>query len=64
MCIRDRVETYAIGAHFGVSPGFNGDLIKIAEEQLSDLPYLPGISNPSQVMKCIKKRSRSSMNST
>ena len=49
------VETYAIGAHFGVSPGFNRDLIELAEEQLSDLPYLPGISNPSQVMICIKK---------
>ena len=50
------IETYAIGAHFGVSPGYNRDLIELAEEQLSDLPYLPGISNPSQVMKCIKKR--------
>jgi len=49
------VETYAIGAHFGVSPGFNRDLIELAEDQLSDLPYLPGISNPSQVMKCINK---------
>ena len=49
------VETYAIGAHFGVSPGYNRGLIEIAKGQLSDLPYLPGISNPSQIMKCINK---------
>jgi len=48
------VETYAIGANFGISPGLNEDLIDLIVNQYIDLPYMPGVSTPSEIMHCVR----------
>ena len=47
------VETYAIGANFGVSPGLNKELINLIVDKYIEMPYLPGVSNPSEIMYCV-----------
>ena len=37
----------AAGAKFGVAPGFNPDIIEIAEE--CDWPFIPGVCTPSEI---------------
>tara|TARA_Y200000002_G_scaffold367113_1_gene358807 strand:- start:293 stop:937 length:645 start_codon:yes stop_codon:yes gene_type:complete len=41
------VQVKEAGAHFGVSPGMNPDVIRKAEE--IDLPFAPGIATPSEL---------------
>ena len=47
------IESSAIGAHFAVSPGCNKALFEIAKDIHDNLPYMPGIANPSQIMSCL-----------
>ena len=47
------IESSALGAHFAVSPGLSKNLLEIAEDIKDEIPLLPGISNPSQIMSCI-----------
>ena len=47
------VETYAIGANFGVSPGLNKELINLIVDKYIEMPYVPGVSNPSEIMYCV-----------
>ena len=44
------VETYAIGANFGISPGLNKELINLIFDKYIEMPYIPGISNPSEIL--------------
>ena len=48
------VETYAIGANFGISPGLNEDLMDLIVNKYIDLPYMPGVSTPSEIMHCVR----------
>ena len=48
------IEAFSIGAHFGVSPGLSKDLIDVILDNDIDLPYMPGVSNPSEIMTCMK----------
>ena len=48
------IEAFSIGAHFGVSPGLSKDLTDLILDDNIDFPYLPGISNPSEIMACMK----------
>ena len=48
------VETYAIGANFGISPGLNEDLMDLIVNEYIDLPYMPGVSTPSEIMHCVR----------
>jgi len=48
------VETKAIGANFGVSPGLNKELINLIVDKYIEMPYVPGVSNPSEIMYCIQ----------
>ena len=48
------VETYAIGANFGISPGLNEDLMDLIVNKYIDLPYMPGVSTPSEIMYCVR----------
>ena len=48
------VETYAIGANFGISPGLNKELINLVVDKYIEMPYIPGISNPSEIMYCVQ----------
>lgn len=41
------------GAHMAVSPGSSDELLKAAAEQ--DLPFMPGIATPSELMHVISK---------
>jgi 2-dehydro-3-deoxyphosphogluconate aldolase / (4S)-4-hydroxy-2-oxoglutarate aldolase len=46
-------EIKAAGAHFAVSPGFSIDLSETAKTL--ELPYLPGVATPSEVMEAKKQ---------
>ena len=48
------IESFALGAHFGVSPGLSKDLTDLILDEGIDFPYMPGVSNPSEIMACIK----------
>ena len=48
------IEAFAIGAHFGVSPGLSKDLTDLILDDNIDFPYMPGVSNPSEIMACMK----------
>lgn len=45
-------ELHQIGADFAVSPGLSSDLVKRSREL--DLPFLPGVVTPSEVMKAME----------
>ena len=45
------VQVKEAGAHFGVSPGMNRNVIRKAEE--IDLPFAPGIATPSELEAAI-----------
>lgn len=45
------VQVKEAGAHFGVSPGMNPNVIRKAEE--IDLPFAPGIATPSELEAAI-----------
>lgn len=42
-----------VGSDFAVSPGFTKELIKTSKKE--KLPYLPGASTPSEIMKLIEQ---------
>ena len=46
------VKIKEAGAHFGVSPGMNPNIIKKAEE--TNLPFAPGITTPSELEAAIE----------
>ena len=48
------IEAFSIGAHFGVSPGLSKDLTDLILDDKIDFPYMPGVSNPSEIMACMK----------
>ena len=48
------IEAFSIGAHFGVSPGLSTDLTDLILDDNIDFPYMPGVSNPSEIMACMK----------
>jgi len=45
-------QLVAIGADFMVSPGLTPELHQVMER--SDLPYLPGVATPSEIMRAVE----------
>ena len=41
-----------LGADFGISPGFETEIIKYAKE--NNFSYIPGVSTASEIMSCLK----------
>ena len=45
-------RTIDIGADFGISPGFETEIIKYAKE--NNFSYIPGVSTASEIISCLK----------
>ena len=45
-------RTIDIGADFGISPGFETEIIKYAKE--NKFSYIPGVSTASEIISCLK----------
>ena len=45
-------RTIDIGANFGISPGFETEIIKYAKE--NKFSYIPGVSTASEIISCLK----------
>ena len=45
-------RTIDLGADFGISPGFETEIIKYAKE--NNFSYIPGVSTASEIMSCLK----------
>ena len=43
-----------VGAQFGVSPGFDSEVVKSFQDQ--GIPFIPGVVTPSEVQAAIKKQ--------
>ena len=45
-------RTIDLGADFGISPGFETEIIKYAKE--NNFSYIPGVSTASEILSCLK----------
>ncbi len=45
-------RTIDIGADFGISPGFETEILKYAQE--NKFSYIPGVSTASEIISCLK----------
>ena len=45
-------RTIDIGADFGISPGFETEILKYAQE--NNFSYIPGVSTASEIISCLK----------